>query len=71
VSIEVPLSDPHGPTGQLDAAAVANYLSVPLAKLAVALGSTTQHSIRLRIRLPRSPHSLRSNEFWLSYPRWA
>ena len=45
VSIEVPLGDLHGPTGQLDAAAVANYLSVPLAKLAVALGInyTTLH----------------------------
>jgi CheY-like chemotaxis protein len=45
VSIEVPLSDLHGPTGQLDAAAVANYLSIPLAKLAAALGMnyTTLH----------------------------
>jgi CheY-like chemotaxis protein/uncharacterized protein (DUF2384 family) len=45
VSIEVPLSDLHGPTGQLDAAAVANYLSIPLAKLAAAVGMnyTTLH----------------------------
>jgi FixJ family two-component response regulator len=45
VSIEVPLSDLHGPTGQLDAAAMANYLSIPLAKLAMALGMnyTTLH----------------------------
>jgi CheY-like chemotaxis protein len=45
VSVDVPLSDLHGPTGQLDAAAVANYLSVPLSKLALALGInyTTLH----------------------------
>ncbi|MGA7931652.1 MAG: response regulator, partial [Candidatus Sulfotelmatobacter sp.] len=45
VSIAVPLSDLHGPTGQLDAAVVANFLSIPLAKLAVAIGInyTTLH----------------------------
>jgi CheY-like chemotaxis protein/uncharacterized protein (DUF2384 family) len=44
-TIEVPLSDLHGPNGQLDAVAVANYLSIPLSKLAVALGInyTTLH----------------------------
>jgi len=44
-SIGVPLEDLHGPTGHLDAAALANYLSIPLAKLAAALGVnyTTLH----------------------------
>ena len=44
-AIEVPLSNLHSTTGQLDAVAIADYLSIPLAKLAAALGVnyTTLH----------------------------